>query len=102
MKIRLAKKAVVFLSNLKSKSHYIKIKDAINNIQENPQKGINIKKLSGQKNNIYRKRVGRYRILYTINNQDELIIIWIIEIEKDTKKDYQKWINYITKKAFAQ
>jgi len=44
-------------------------------------------------NSIFRKRSWRWRILFTISYN--IITVWIIEIEKDTKKDYQKWKDYI-------
>jgi len=45
---------------------------------------------------IFRKRVWRWRILFTKNN--DIITIWIIDIEKDTQKDYKKWKEYIISK----
>ncbi|MBI2453901.1 hypothetical protein HYV58_01845 [Candidatus Peregrinibacteria bacterium] len=64
-------------------------------LDELEQKGLlapNIKKLSGAKN-IFRKRVGRWRILFT--NENTVFKIWIIAMEKGTKQDYFKWIMYI-------
>ena len=50
---------------------------------------------------IYRKRVWRYRILMTLDkNIKNKIHIWIIDLEKDTKKDYKKWKIYIMKYHF--
>lgn len=46
--------------------------------------------------NIFRKRIWRWRILFTIKNLD--ITIWIIDIEKDTLKDYKKWKEYVISK----
>ena len=45
---------------------------------------------------IYRFRVGRRRILITKELKD-MFKVWIIEQEKDTKKDYDRWKNYIIK-----
>ncbi len=42
---------------------------------------------------IYRKRVGRWRILCTFS--PDTIQAWIIEMEKDTDKDYKRWKEYI-------
>lgn len=64
-------------------------------IDELAEKGIQaslIKKLTGTRN-IFRKRVGRWRILFTLDNF--AIKIWIIAMEKGTKQDYFKWIFYI-------
>lgn len=44
---------------------------------------------------IFRKRVWRWRVLFTF---DDLFHIWIIDLEKDTKKDYKKWKNFILSK----
>lgn len=53
-----------------------------------------VKKLVNSES-IYRKRIGRYRILFTYKN--DRIDIWLIEIEKDTKKDYKRWVRYINR-----
>jgi mRNA-degrading endonuclease RelE of RelBE toxin-antitoxin system len=45
----------------------------------------------------YRERVGRYRILYTVHADENLVRVWIIDMEKSTKKDYDRWIGYILK-----
>ena len=42
---------------------------------------------------IYRKRCWRWRILFTMDSSE--IDIWIIQQEKDTKKDYNKRKRYI-------
>jgi mRNA-degrading endonuclease RelE of RelBE toxin-antitoxin system len=42
---------------------------------------------------IYRKRVWRRRIVFMV--QWTTIGIFLIEIEKDTKKDYNEWLDYI-------
>ncbi len=46
--------------------------------------------------NIFRKRIWRWRILFTIKNLD--ITVWIIDIEKDTLKDYKRWKEYVISK----
>ena len=45
---------------------------------------------------IFRKRVWRWRVLFTF--EWNKIFVWIIKIEKDTKKDYKKWKDYIESK----
>ncbi|HHT9138752.1 MAG TPA: hypothetical protein ACFYEK_16100 [Candidatus Wunengus sp. YC60] len=46
------------------------------------------------KKTFYRlSRVGRWRILFTVKHQ--VINVWIVAIEKDTDKDYKRWIDYI-------
>ena len=45
---------------------------------------------------IYRKRVMRWRILFTESKKEKNVFdIWIIDIEKDTDKDYERWKKYI-------
>ena len=44
---------------------------------------------------IFRKRVWRWRIVLT--KSWNIISIWIVDIEKDTKKDYKKWKKYISR-----
>lgn len=68
--------------------------DAIDRIAESPLHGPGIKKLFGVPSG-YRRRVGRYRILYTTHPAEVLLRIWIIDMEKDTKKDYRRWMGYI-------
>ncbi len=46
---------------------------------------------------IYRKRVWRRRIVFSCD--DNLVSIFIIEIEKSTKKDYNIWRKYILKET---
>lgn len=50
------------------------------------------KKLVGTKNG-WRLDFGRYRALFSFSGN--VITIWIIFMEKDTKKDYQRWIAYL-------
>ncbi len=58
----------------------------LKNVQQYwPYKQSNIKNIG---NNIYRKRLQRWRLLYTIDIPT--ITFWILDIEKDTKKDYKK------------
>ena len=49
--------------------------DAINSLSENPRPS-GSKKLSGQER--YRLRVGQYRILYSI--QDQQLIVWVVKV----------------------
>lgn len=77
-----------------NQKEYKKIAQAINELGKNGLGSSNIKKLSGTKN-IFRKRVGRWRVLFTAEGQ--IFKIWIIAMEKGTKQDYFKWIFYIQK-----
>ncbi|MDD5213657.1 MAG: hypothetical protein PHG82_04500 [Candidatus Gracilibacteria bacterium] len=65
----------------------------LSDIKNNGLKSKNTKNIG---DNIFRKRIGRWRILFTIKNLD--ITIWIIDIEKDTLKDYKKWKEYVISK----
>ncbi|MBI4995082.1 type II toxin-antitoxin system RelE/ParE family toxin [Candidatus Peregrinibacteria bacterium] len=76
----------------KNQKQYGKIEKAINELAQKGLFASNVKKLTGTKN-IFRKRVGRWRILFTVEN--EIFKIWIIAIEKGTRQDYLKWIFYI-------
>jgi mRNA-degrading endonuclease RelE of RelBE toxin-antitoxin system len=73
---------------------YLRIEAAIDEIAKKGLGASQIKKLSGTKN-IFRKRVGRWRVLFTF--EAEVIKIWIIAMEKGTSQDYFRWIFYIQK-----
>ena len=45
------------------------------------------KKLKGELRNCYRKRIGKYRILYKINDNERLIIILRVRLREDVYKD---------------
>ena len=69
------------IKTIKFKSIYKKITDYVYPILgENPYFGPNIKKLKGNYKDIYRYRIGDYRLFYTIF--EEKIILFIIDIEK--------------------
>ncbi len=71
----------------KFKSLYKKIIDYVYPIlRENPYFGPNIKKLKGEYKDIYRYRIGGYRLFYKIS--DETVIVFIIDIE--SRKDAYK------------
>ena len=55
-------------------------------LRENPYFGPNIKKLKGEFKDIYRYRVGDYRLFYKI--MEEIVIIFILDIE--SRKDSYK------------
>ena len=70
-----------------------RICDALDSLEEKGLESSNLKKLTGTKD-IYRKRVGRWRILFTFH--ENIIDVWIVAVEKDTRKDYNRWIRHIT------
>lgn len=51
-----------------------------------------IKKLVGTKNG-WRLDFGRYRALFSMSGN--IITIWLIVMEKDTRKDYSRWMTYL-------
>jgi mRNA-degrading endonuclease RelE of RelBE toxin-antitoxin system len=76
---------------LKTNSPDLKL--IISNLDELAKNWLNTSNIKNIWDWIYRKRVWRWRIVLTIN--ENTINVWIIDIEKDTKKDYKKWKIYI-------
>lgn len=92
MNIRLEEKAkkVLDLLKLKNNKDLPSIKKCLIELKNN---WLNTSWIKNIWDSIYRKRIWRWRILFTID--DKLITVWIIKIEKDTKKDYNTWKKYI-------
>lgn len=68
------------ISTTKYKFLYKKILDYIYPIlRENPYFGPNIKKLKGEFKEIYRYRIGDYRLFYKIS--EETVIVFVLDIE---------------------
>lgn len=81
--ILLEKKVVKFLSKLDNKSYKI-ISNAIQKLayfRELPN--LDVKMLKGGYVNMRRMRIGSKRILFTINEEQKKIKIWIIEDRGD-------------------
>ena len=75
------------ISTQKYKFLYKKIIEYIYPIlRENPYFGPNIKKLKGEYKEVYRYRIGDYRLFYKLS--EETVIIFIIDIEN--RKDAYK------------
>lgn len=89
---KLAEKALKQL-DLRNKASLRKILEALDSLEKLGLESPNTKKLKNSKG-IFRKRVGRFRILFTIRGNR--IDVWIVEIEKDQSKDYPRWISYIS------
>lgn len=66
------------------KSYIERIGIAINGIESNPFIG-DIEKLDG-KENIWRRRIGSYRIFYEINNSRK--IIYVFSVKRRTSNTY--------------
>lgn len=72
---------------MKYKSLYQKIKTYVYPIlRENPFYGPQIKKLKGNYKEIYRFRIGSYRLFYKVSQKTVLIFILDIEMRKDAYK----------------
>jgi mRNA interferase RelE/StbE len=72
------------IKTLKYKNLYSKITDYVYPIlRTNPYFGPNIKKLKGEYKDVYRFRIGDYRLFYKIS--EETVIVFIVNIE--SRKD---------------
>ena len=68
----------------RNKSLYNKITDYVYPIlRENPFFGPNIKKLKGEFKDVYRYRIGKYRLFYTVSQETVIVFIIGIEARKD-------------------
>jgi len=72
---------------LKYKNLYKKITEYIYPIlRENPFFGPNIKKLKGELKDVYRYRIGDYRLFYKISEETVIVFVLDIEMRKDAYK----------------
>ena len=55
-------------------------------LRKNPFYGLNIKKLKGQFSEVYRYRIGNYRLFYTIESNNVIVFIINIDHRKDSYK----------------
>jgi len=62
------------------------IEDVYPILRKNPFYGGNIKKLKGEYKDIYRFRIGDYRLFYKIEEQNSIIFMIDIEIRQDAYK----------------
>ena len=74
-KILIHKRAAKIYKELDDKTA-AKINNAIDALKENPFYGRNIKRLRGQLEDKYRLRVGDYRIIYRIEEEEKVVIIY--------------------------
>jgi len=66
------------------RNYYEKIKDVIYpQLKENPYLGKNLKRLKGELSNIFRYRIGDYRLFYTIDPEKRIIFMMAFENRKD-------------------
>ncbi len=96
MNIVLHKKAEKKLRYFQKKENtlFLSLMMALNELEDKNILASQLKSLSGLENG-FRKRVGRCRILFTVHYEKDELKIWIIDIEKDTQKDYKKWLSFI-------
>lgn len=85
-----AKKSVESLR----KFELLRIMTAFAEIQRKGASASSVKVLLGISRG-FRKRVGRWRVLFTVDEEKKKVTVWIVAIEKDTKRDYGKWVRYI-------
>ena len=77
-KIAETKEFVKRVKRLDSKI-YEKIKNIVYpQLRKNPFYGTNIKKLKGEYENVYRYRIGNYRLFYVIDNDKVIVIVTTI------------------------
>jgi mRNA interferase RelE/StbE len=55
-------------------------------LRENPFFGSNIKKLKGEFSDLYRFRIGNYRLFYKVDTNEKIIFIVDIEHRKNAYK----------------
>ena len=55
-------------------------------LRENPLFGPNIKRLKGEYKEIYRYRIGDYRLFYKVSEETVIVFIIVIENRKDAYK----------------
>lgn len=53
-------------------------------IKNEPHFGINIKKLKDYTPETWRYRIGGYRIFYSINEDDKIVLLLVTELRKDS------------------
>ncbi|MDT3738404.1 MAG: type II toxin-antitoxin system RelE/ParE family toxin [Candidatus Kapabacteria bacterium] len=72
---------------VKYRTIYQKITDYVYPIlRENPYFGPNIKKLKGIYKDVYRFRIGDYRLFYSISESTVIVFVINIELRKDAYK----------------
>jgi addiction module toxin, RelE/StbE family len=75
------------IKSSKYRSLYQKISNYIYPIlRDNPFFGPNIKKLKGEYKDIYRYRIGDYRLFYKVSEETVIVFILDIEARKDSYK----------------
>ncbi len=55
-------------------------------LRQQPYFGPNIRKLSGYRPDVWRYRIGRYRIFYAVDRQERIVFVLTVEARKDAYK----------------
>lgn len=55
-------------------------------LKKEPHFGKNIKKLRGYKSGLWRYRIGKYRIFYSIHDEEKIVNIITVDFRKDIYK----------------
>jgi len=74
--VKISRPAEKLLRGLTDKKLYQRLREAVNNLEENPRPANSVKLQSNEE--LYRVRVGEYRVVYQI--QDKLLIVLVIQI----------------------
>lgn len=63
---------------------YPKIKNKVYpQLKLDPIFGVNIKKLKGEYSDLYRYRIGKFRLIFTVNLSEKIIYITDLQLRKD-------------------
>ena len=81
-KLTMEKKVIQFVTRLQSKQ-YKQVVNKILSLQENPRPQ-DCKQLEGYKGG-YRVDQGEYRILYTIDEVEQLVTVWRVGLRNDSR-----------------
>lgn len=84
-KLEFSKKAVKSLRGI-TPQYQKRIIDKLKVLSENPYENVNVKALKGE-NNLYRLRVADYRVIYTIENNELIILVIDINHRKNIYKN---------------
>jgi mRNA interferase RelE/StbE len=65
----------------------VQLNDCIEKLSQNPYKGSDIKKLKGNYLGYWRYRIGNYRVVYSIDERNKNITIFLIAHRKDAYRE---------------
>lgn len=84
--IKLVRKAQKFYEKCNDQI-VVRLNQAFEKISEQPFKGANIKKLSDYFKGSYRCNLGKLRIIYSIDKENQIVFIEVIDYRGDVYKD---------------